>query len=1110
MRWIWFLLLPIALFGKPKGHKVVAGTATVQESGNIQEIQTSERAIIHWDEFSIGAGETTRFLQPNTNSAVLNRVANGTSTIDGLLQANGRVYLLNPNGVLIGPSGSIQAESFIASTLDFDNEDFFKNRELLFQGDSKARIVNLGKIAAIGGDVFLLAKAVVNEGSLLANEGVVGIAAGEEILLKPSGMQRLFIAPKQEAEKEDGGIENPGLIEAATAELRADGNAFRFAINQTGTIQANGIKKENGRVFLVAEGGTSINSGTISAPGGKVHVLGEQVGLTETAKIDVSSDFGGGEVLIGGDFQGKNPAIPNAKMTGVMKGAEIVANALLEGDGGKIVVWSDGTTAVQGDLFVCGGLEGGDGGFIEVSGVENLHYSGLAFGDAPQGKKGQLLLDPSEITLNQDPTFSVTLNPSTGVYTANNFNGTLSVFDVQTQLNMGSVDITISTASTFTAPGNILMLDPIAWTSSNNLTLLAENNIALREDSGFDATGSGSVTLNAKNDIQIEQTETFETASGLISLEAGNDILLFPDITPVIIKTDTGNLSLKSGRNCTLGLANLSSKEVILETATGIVQADIGGDLSLFGSGTASQVMLIDVGNSGTGISIFNIGGNLIMRGGPQTRSRVQIGHQRTVSSFMNFSVGGNVELTGGSGPDSFAQIGFTSGEVANQSGSGNIVFTEIGGNVQLTAGAGTNAFAQIGHTNGFTAISGYNGSGNVLLNDIRGDVSLQANKSSAIIGLGNPVTGGADTYQGSVLVDAIGIVSLTASDDAPAAIGFSVGGAGTSQAQSSSISVFGEGLNLTAANEQDAYVGFYNSAGTTIDPSDMGTVFVSVRQDINLNGGQTAGPGVSGAAVIGTGGTSSNIFANVRVIADDIFLRCTNDGPALIQTSSSAIRNVEIEAENITAFGTGSTVCAKILATGDILAIADFDIILRNGSSVTSPNGSITLVVDNHDPESPDIGDGRFILDQGAFIDTTGPVRIFTAKRIQNSVGGVINGENFVPGLLFLNSATEQWATYFPDEFGGTPFTFFYKSGLPNVHQNELWRALAEMFQNLRTYDDLLYDCKWFLFGYDDACYDPFFYPKGMVSSFDLFGEETREMLRRKYRNYHTKRDFL
>ena len=261
---------------------------------------------------------------------------------------------------------------------------------------------------------------------------------------------------------------------------------------------------------------------------------------------------------------------------------------------------------------------------------------------------------------------------------------------------------------------------------------------------------------------------------------------------------------------------------------------------------------------------------------------------------------------------------------------------------------------------------------------------------------------------------------------------------------------------------------------------------------------------------MIGTGGTTSNTCASVIVRADDVFLNgssAVNGANSLIQTSAIdgiGRKNVEILAENVFVSGIGNG--GEIHATGDILTISDFDILLRNGTSITTQNGSITLVVDNKAPESPEIDDGRFVLDQGTLIQTSGPVRLFTARRIQNSINGPINGANFSPGELFVNSTSEVWGTYFPDDFGGFPFTIFYKTGLPTGIYNELGRTFAEMFQNLHPYDELLFDCKCFLFGYDRACYDQLFHPKGMVSSFDLFGDETREMLRQKYRNYHTK----
>ncbi len=115
MKRFWLLLLlPSLLLAKPKGCQVVSGTAEVQHSGSHTSIQASDRAIIHWEEFSISSGEKTQFIQPNARSAVLNRVSQGISQIDGLLEANGRVYLVNPRGVVIGKDGVVKTAGFVA------------------------------------------------------------------------------------------------------------------------------------------------------------------------------------------------------------------------------------------------------------------------------------------------------------------------------------------------------------------------------------------------------------------------------------------------------------------------------------------------------------------------------------------------------------------------------------------------------------------------------------------------------------------------------------------------------------------------------------------------------------------------------------------------------------------------------------------------------------------------------------------------------------------------------------------------------------------------------------------------------------------------------------
>ncbi len=113
--------------------------------------QTTPTAIINWQTFSIGAGETTTFLQPSAASAVLNRVLGGeTSIIDGTLTANGQVYLVNGNGIVVGPDGVVNANAFTASTRDITNADFLAGK-LHFTGSNDAGVQNLGTISALGG-----------------------------------------------------------------------------------------------------------------------------------------------------------------------------------------------------------------------------------------------------------------------------------------------------------------------------------------------------------------------------------------------------------------------------------------------------------------------------------------------------------------------------------------------------------------------------------------------------------------------------------------------------------------------------------------------------------------------------------------------------------------------------------------------------------------------------------------------------------------------------------------------------------------------------------------------------------------------------------------------
>jgi len=427
---------PVQAWANPAGGKVVAGQAAVQQQGSTLTVtQGTPRAIVNWQGFSIGAGETTRFVQPSATSAILNRVLGfGPSRLDGSLTATGQVFLINPNGVVIGPTGRIETGGgFVASTLHVPDAAFLAGGDLDFAGDALAGIRNLGTITATTGDVILAARTVENAGTLRAPQGAVGLAAGNEVLYRPAGAARLFVKSALALPEQTDGVTHTGLIAAAQAELRAaGGNVYALAVNTGGAIHATGVSERDGRVLLTSAGGAITTAGVITArrstgdggeirlqaegggpatisvggtldaagaapgaKGGEITATGETATLTDTARLDVSGDAGGGLVRIGGDYQGKNPDVHNAAMTTVAPGAEIRADALTRGDGGRVIVWAEDATRFLGRIWARGGSLFGDGGFAEISG-HRLSYDGLTDLRAPHGRWGTLLLDPFE------------------------------------------------------------------------------------------------------------------------------------------------------------------------------------------------------------------------------------------------------------------------------------------------------------------------------------------------------------------------------------------------------------------------------------------------------------------------------------------------------------------------------------------------------------------------------------------------------------------------------------------------------------------------------------------------------------------------------------------
>ncbi|PKN25421.1 MAG: hypothetical protein CVU64_19990, partial [Deltaproteobacteria bacterium HGW-Deltaproteobacteria-21] len=423
----FLLIAPPYLFAMPQGAQVQSGQARISQPdlNNMHITQGTNKAIINWQSFSIGRPEAVRFFQPSSSSIALNRVVGGNpSEIYGLLSANGRIYLINTNGIMVGPTGQINVNSFIASTLGISNEDFLQGNNVFTQsvGKSLASIVNQGAItAADGGFVSLIAPSVQNQGTITANLGKVFIGGGERVTLNFDGENLISFAIEEEVKgvvlDQEGNpaeaiISNQGSINADGGEVilsaKSAIDSIKSVVNNDGVIAAKSLVNENGVIKLMGgDEGVVANSGTLDASGkeagakgGTVQVLGDKVGLFGNGLIDVSGDAGGGTVLVGGDFQGKNPSIMNASRTYVSPEFSIKADALTNGDGGRVIVWSDELTKFYGNISARGGALGGDGGFVEVSGKELLLFNGMIDTYAEKGNVGSILLDPLDLTID--------------------------------------------------------------------------------------------------------------------------------------------------------------------------------------------------------------------------------------------------------------------------------------------------------------------------------------------------------------------------------------------------------------------------------------------------------------------------------------------------------------------------------------------------------------------------------------------------------------------------------------------------------------------------------------------------------------------------------------
>jgi filamentous hemagglutinin family protein len=243
----------VSAYALPQGGVVSAGSASVANGGSSTTItQTSQNAAINWQSFGIAAGQTVQFAQPNASSVALNRVLGpDPSNIFGNLSANGKVFLVNPNGVLFGSGASVNVGGLVASTLNMTDANLLAGK-YIFSGPGSGSVVNEGTINADGGYVALLGASISNQGVISARLGSVALAAGNAMTLDMAGDKLLSVKVDQGAVNalaENGGlIQSDGGTVLMTA--RAAGNLLSGVVNNTGVVRAQTIINSNGTIKL--------------------------------------------------------------------------------------------------------------------------------------------------------------------------------------------------------------------------------------------------------------------------------------------------------------------------------------------------------------------------------------------------------------------------------------------------------------------------------------------------------------------------------------------------------------------------------------------------------------------------------------------------------------------------------------------------------------------------------------------------------------------------------------------------------------------------------------------------------------------------------------------
>jgi filamentous hemagglutinin family protein len=671
------------------------------------------------------------------NSGTINASLGGNVTLIGKQVDN--------DGLIVANLGTVNLAAGKQAVLTFDNGGLLGvrvSKEILQDelGVDPA-VMNSGEIHAEGGRVLLTARTSQDVFSRAVNTS--GMEQATSVVVNEDGSFTL-----------GGGADvvNSGTIDTST--VSSDQGVGRIVllgenVFSSGKLRADAAGGNAGEIELHAQDTTLLTGNSFTSAraesdgnGGTIKVLGDEVGLFDVTMVDASGANGGGKVLIGGDYQGSNPAVRNARRTLLAPDAKIFADALEYGDGGIIVSWSDDSTWFYGSAYSRGGAAQGNGGLIEISG-KGLSFNGQVDTGAEHGSVGAVLFDPTNIVI---------INGSGGASDSL----LTDPFPVLSGATIGDFEISESKLESLANTSSIIL------EATENITieeLTTDHALNLRSSTGSitftaDSNGDGSGTF------VMNQNDTIQTRGGSIAI-SGEEITAGHlstswdgrDGGSISISSsggiDVGNIDTRGGSFWGAGVGKAGGN-VALTAGTGIAV----GTINTSASDSVGDVNAA-AGNAGT-ISITATGGTADVELGGQLTANGGNGPTSATSSDGNDGSGGDgglISITAGQDilTNSASAISSNGGNgptvTGNADGDGG-----VGGGVTLSAGRDIFVDATISSNggNGPTSTNGGADGNGGSAGEITVTVARNLTISAGVNSLGGTKTGGGSGSAGA------------------------------------------------------------------------------------------------------------------------------------------------------------------------------------------------------------------------------------------------------------------------------------------------------------------------------------------------------------------------